>query len=143
MDREGGGRAGVRPSPENSNLLNSHNKVFENRLLTYLPPGRQYFPLNQPTHARPHNLEKKFWIRAYDVEPIINWRSVSLSFQRLWIKTATLFSGSHPTYRSAIFPFIFEHAQLDTRCFSISETYGKASPFACRKTLCFMQSPGH
>lgn len=53
------------------------------------------------------------------------------------------FSGSHPTYRSAIFPFIFEHAQLDTRCFSISETYGKASPFACRKTLCFMQSPGH
>lgn len=87
--------------------------------------------------------KEKFWIRAYDVEPIINWRRVSLSFQRLWIKTATLFSGSHPTYRSAIFPFIFDHAQLDTRCLSISETYGKASPFACRKTLCFMQSSGH
>lgn len=48
--------------------------------------------------------------------PITDWRRVSLSFQRLWIKTADLFSGSHPTYRSAILPLIFEHAQLDTRC---------------------------
>uniref|UniRef100_K1QPB2 Uncharacterized protein n=1 Tax=Magallana gigas TaxID=29159 RepID=K1QPB2_MAGGI len=60
--RRGEGRGP--PIPGKFKLTKFNNKVFENRLLTYLPPGRQYFPLNQPTHARPHNLEKKFWIRA-------------------------------------------------------------------------------
>lgn len=51
--------------------------------------------------------KEKFWIRAYDVEPIINWRRVSLSFQR--------------------------------RCFSISETYGKArlKPICLQKNALF------
>lgn len=55
--------------------------------------------------------KEKFWIRAYDVEPIINWRRVSLSFQR--------------------------------RCFSISETYGKArlKPICLQKNALFHAKP--
>lgn len=86
--------------------------------------------------------KEKFSIRAYD--PITHHR-LEESFL---IVPAPVDQDSRPFFRFASdisicnSPSHFRARSIGYPVFGISETYGKASPFACRKTLCFMQSPG-